>query len=274
MRKNVIFELTQTISTTLSKDEILQELNSGLNSMQNIYSYLVYTNYKQGILTSWTIKYAVNEITKYNTLQKASVVAQIYEMICTDKQTTKRIVGYQQPSFEIMLELYTPLIRRLAKQQCLEWPILEYEDAVSICQLSMLKLYRKGYYLHKSLLEKTFRNDVLLSLRKFKAVTEIVSLDEITHDSLDGDKRLSLIDMLADTQLELEKEEQEKQEHIKYVFDKIKDFIVDMIGERQFEQLYRDYANKHTTSWSRKIMQKIKNEINRLGIDKNTFGGI
>ena len=270
--KNVVFDISQTISVSLSKEEILTQLESVLQDIPNVYSYLVYANYTESDLTSWTIKYSINEIQKYNTLSNTTVIAEIYELLNRDKKTVKRVIGYNQPSFEIMLELYSPLIKTLARQQCTEWPDLEYEDAISICQLTMLKLYRKGYYLHKYLLEKSFKNTILVSLRHNKNMPEILSLDDIMYNS-DNNSPLSLADMLVDNQFDLEREEQEHTEDVLYMFNKVKDFIVDLIGERQFEQLYRDYANKHTTPWSRKTMQKIKHALERQKLNKESFGG-
>ena len=46
MSKNVVFEVSQTIPSQLSKENILQQLNIALREMPKIYSYLVYANYK------------------------------------------------------------------------------------------------------------------------------------------------------------------------------------------------------------------------------------
>lgn len=273
MNKNHIFEVSQTIPNGLSKEEMLTALYDGLNNIHNIYSYLIYADYKDSLIVSWTVKYYLNEIEYYNTLSTKSVIVEIYTTLIKSTKCTSRIIGYKQPAFCIMLKLYTPLIRTLAKNQCTRWSSLEYEDAVSICQLTMLKLYKKGYYLHKHLLEKSFNNAILMSLRKDKFAPEIVSLDEIAYTS-ENDKQITLVDMLEDTQAKLQQEEKEYEEYITTIFLKMKEFIVDMIGERQFEQLFRDYANKHTTTWSRKTMQKIKKEIAKLGITKSILGGI
>ena len=51
----------------------------------------------------------------------------------------------------------------------------------------------------------------------------------------------------------------------------IKDFIVESIGQRGYEQLLRDYGNKTTTNWSRLTVRDIKRKMKRQGITKNTF---
>ena len=272
MSKNAIFEISQTISSQLPKENILQQLNIALQEIPKIYSYLVYANYKDSKLNSWTIKYLINETSQYNTLTNTTVIAEIYDILLHDKKTTKRIIGYKQPSFEIMLKLYTPLIHTLAKRICSEWTKLEYEDAVSICQLTMLKLYKKGYYLHKYLLEKSFKNEILMSLRKTRNTPEILSLDEIMYDS-GNDTQITLIDMLEDTSSTIEQEERDHQEQVHDAFMKMKEFIVDMIGERRFDQLYREYSTKTVSHSSAMTMQRIKKELKKLGIDKSAFGG-
>lgn len=272
MSKNVVFEVSQTISSQLSKENILQQLNIALREMPKIYSYLVYANYKDSALVSWTIKYSINETSQYNTLTNTTVIADVYDILLHDKKTNKRIIGYKQPSIEIMLELYTPLIRTLAKRACSEWTELEYEDAISICQLTMLKLYRKGYYLHKHLLEKSFKNEILMSLRKKRYAPETLSLDDIMYDSGD-DTQITLIDMLEDTSITIEQEERDHQEQVHDAFIKMKDLIVDMIGERRFDQLYREYSNKTVSHASAMTMQRIKKELKKLGIDKSILGG-
>ena len=100
----------------------------------------------------------------------------------------------------------------------------------------------------------------------------MLSLDEIMYDSGD-DNQITLIDMLEDTNLTIEQEERDRQEQIHRVFMKMKEFIVDMIGERRFDQLYREYSNKTVSHASAMTMQRIKKELRKLGIDKSIFGG-
>ena len=99
MSKNNVFEISQIIPSQLSKENILQQLNIALQEMPKIYSYLVYANYEDSALVSWTIKYSINETSQYNTLTKTTVIAEICDILLRDKKTTKRIIGYKQPSF-------------------------------------------------------------------------------------------------------------------------------------------------------------------------------
>ena len=77
--------------------------------------------------------------------------------------------------------------------------------------------------------------------------------------------------MLEDTSLTIEQEERDRLEQVHTAFMKMKDFIVDMIGERRFDQLYREYSNKTVSPSSAMTMQRIQNELKKLGIDKSTL---
>ena len=110
----------------------------------------------------------------------------------------------------------------------------------------------------------------MLFLRKDKYKPEITSISKVVSNN-DDNTPITLGDMLPDIKLQEEKERQDEEEFIQIVFSQVKEIIVELIGERQFEQLMRDYANKHTTSWSRKKMQQIKETFKTLGISWKSF---
>ena len=55
------------------------------------------------------------------------------------------------------------------------------------------------------------------------------------------------------------------------IFKEVRDVLVDMIGPRQFEQLFRDYSKGHTTTWSRRKMVSIKTKFEQEGLTRNAF---
>ena len=270
-KDNVLMKVSQHISSTLNENAITSQLEAVLNDIDTIYSYLIYGKYSNKQLVGWKIDYAFSQIDKYNTLICKDLIAEIVETLEKSRYDTKYIIGYKQPDIELMLELYHPLIHKLVIEQCNRWSCLEYEDAYSMCQLTALRLYRKGYYIHKSLLRKSFNNDVLMSLRHRKN-EHLVSLEQRIKVSANGDDNdVTLADMLPDKNLELQLEQEDTKEIIALIFAEVKDIIVDKIGERQFDQLFRDYGQKHTTSWSRKKMQDIKKLFSKLGITWKSF---
>ena len=259
MAGTVTSKLVQKISVEQSDEEIKNSLHTVLDELKMIYSYLVYAEYKNKVLIRWKIEYTISQDDRYNTLDAENLVDEIFNILksSTEKKVSS-VIGYKQPSLEIQLEVFEPFINKLAIKQVKKWPCLEYDDAHQICQLTMLNLYRKGYYLHPSLMERCYENDILLFLRKDKYKPEMTSISKVVSNN-DDNTPITLGDMLPDIKLQEEKERQDEEEFIQIVFSQVKEIIIELIGERQFEQLMRDYANKHTTSWSRKKMQQIKN---------------
>ena len=148
--------------------------------------------------------------------------------------------------------------------------MLEYDDVYSTCMLTCVKLYKRGYYLNKWLIKKSFENDILMLLRKRRNAPEVLSLEQIMYNS-DSDDDVKLEDMLEDKRIDAKIQDEEESQLIHAIFLKVKELIVADIGERQFDQLFRDYGNKHTTNSSRKQMQTIKQKFDKQGITKMTF---
>lgn len=271
MAENITNKLVQRISVNHTDEEIKSQLHTVLDELETIYSYLIYAKYKAEKLVCWQIEYTISQTDKYNTLHSCIVVEEIFAVLKeSNEKKVSNVIGYKQPSLDIQIELFEPLINKLALKQTQRWPQIEYEDACQICRMTMLNLYRKGYYLHPTLVERCYNNDILSSIRKDKNKPEIISIDKVVHH--DGDNTpLTIGDMLPDTQAEEDAEQKDAEEFIQLVFGQVKEIIVELIGERQFEQLMRDYGNKHTTSWSRKKMQQLKDKFKQMGINWESF---
>ena len=271
MADNITNKLVQRISVTHTDDEIKSQLHAVLDELETIYSYLIYAKYKADKLVCWQIEYTISQTDKYNTLHSCVVVEEIFAILKeSNEKKVSNVIGYKQPSLDIQIELFEPLINKLALKQVQRWPQIEDEDACQICRMTMLNLYRKGYYLHPTLVERCYNNDILASIRKDKNKSEIISIDKVVYR--DGDNTpLTIGDMLPDTQAEEDAEQKDAEEFIQLVFGQVKEIIVELIGERQFDQLMRDYGNKHTTSWSRKKMQQLKDKFKQMGINWESF---
>lgn len=271
MAENITNKLVQRISVNHTDEEIKSQLHTVLDELETIYSYLIYAKYKAEKLVCWQIEYTISQTDKYNTLHSCIVVEEIFAVLKeSNEKKVSNVIGYKQPSLDIQIELFEPLINKLALKQTQRWPQIEYEDACQICRMTMLNLYRKGYYLHPTLVERCYNNDILSSIRKDKNKPEIISIDKVVHH--DGDNTpLTIGDMLPDNQAEEDAEQKDAEEFIQLVFGQVKEIIVELIGERQFEQLMRDYGNKHTTSWSRKKMQQLKDKFKQMGINWESF---
>lgn len=271
MAENITNKLVQRISVNHTDEEIKSQLHTVLDELETIYSYLIYAKYKAEKLVCWQIEYTISQTDKYNTLHSCIVVEEIFAILKeSNEKKVSNVIGYKQPSLDIQIELFEPLINKLALKQVQRWPQIEYEDACQICRMTMLNLYRKGYYLHPTLVERCYNNDILSSIKKDKNKPEIISIDKVVHH--DGDNTpLTIGDMLPDTQAEEDADRKDNEEFIQLIFGQVKEIIVELIGERQFEQLMRDYGNKHTTSWSRKKMQQLKDKFKQMGINWESF---
>lgn len=272
MAENTLHKISQKISVSLSEDDIRRHLEEVLLDLETIYSYLVYAKYKDDLLIGWLIEYNISQVDAYNTLIAEDVVREILvELRNSREKKVVNVVGYKQPSLELMLKLYDPLVKKLALEQSERWNEIEYDNAYQMCQFTMLNLYRKNYYIHKRLLERAYNNEILMYLSHDRNKPEIISMDQVVYDGGDDSEKLTLADMLPDTNAILEAEAREEQEVFDSIFAEVKDIIVELTGERQFEQLLRDYGNKHTTPWSRKKMQQIKEHFKKLGITWKSF---
>lgn len=271
MADNITNKLVQRISVTHTDDEIKSQLHAVLDELETIYSYLIYAKYKAEKLVCWQIEYTVSQTDKYNTLHSSIIVDEIFSILKeSNEKKVSNVIGYKQPCLDIQIRLFEPLINKLALKQCQRWPQLEFDDACQICKMTMLNLYHKGYYLHPTLVERCYNNDILMSIRKDKNKPETVSIDKVIHH--DGDNSpLTIGDMLSDTAAEEEAEQKDEEDFVKLVFSQVKEIIVELIGERQFDRLMRDYGNKHTTSWSRKKMQQLKDKFKQMGINWESF---
>lgn len=271
MADNVLLKVTQELQASLSYNEMLSNMTEALIDLDKIYSYIVYGNYEDTKLTKYIIVYTISQTEKYNTLFVDNIISEIMEIIVLPKEQ-KRVLGYNQPDIEVMIEAYDPLVNKLAKQQAEHWKCFEHEDLCQMCRLTMLKLYRKGYYIHKRLLYKSFNNDILMSLRHERNRPTIVSFEDTFYRAVSADsEKLLVADIVPDTEIQEEEERKLQEENTLLIFNEVKDIIVELIGVRQFDELMRDYGNKHTTSWSRKCMQKIKNHFTKLGLSRKDF---
>lgn len=269
MKYNVIDKLNQLIPVTLNTDDIRARLHTVLDELGTIYSYIVYAKYKNGKLSHWQIEYQISQTDKYNTLKTDNVVDEILKIIALhNEDKVVEAIGFKQPDINVQLQLFDNLIDKLASSQCKQWPQLDYNEAKQLCRITMLRLYNKGYYLHSALLKRCYNNDVLYYFRKRKHDANNVSLEELMYPDDEG---MSVVDTIVDEQEELNKEEKEHDEFIKIVFEQVKDLIIELIGERQFNDLMRDYGNQHTTPWSRKKMMQLKDTFRTMGLNWAAF---
>lgn len=268
--KYSIIKLTHKLFPNASYNETSSQLDALLTNVPKICRFVIKSHYINNQLSYWQFECEVCTDNTYNTFKKEDCIHDTLIAITNDIQDGKYIILFKQPSLEMQIKMYMPYIKKLAQIQSQRWKTLEYDDIYSTCMLTCVRLYKRGYYLNKWLIKKSFENDILMLLRKHRNAPEILSLEQIMHSS-DSDENVKLEDMLEDKRINVKIQDEEESQLIHMIFLKVKEIIVTDIGERRFDQLFRDYGNKHTTNWSRKQMQTIKQKFDKQGITKMTF---
>ena len=272
MADNVLMRITQSVSIQKDLGEVCVEMYELFENTDKLYSYIVYAKYDDEDLSGWVVNYIVSQNEDYNTLSPDEVVTELLQVFSKKENNGKKVICYKQPSIEIMLEVYDPLVHRLAKYQQDRWRQFEHDDLCQICRMVMIRLYKKGYYIHKRLLYKAFMNEILISTRHERNAPKMVSFEDAFFTPIKGDsEKLLIADIVADESITEKEEEDYKNEVNLKVFEEVKDIIVEFLGERQWRELYRSYTTKNTTTTTRKLMQRVKTYFEKLGISRKDF---
>ena len=272
MADNVLMKITQSIDAVFDFEGVRVLLESTLDNIDRVYSYIIFAVYDDSILTGYTIQFNVSQMDRYNTLHKDSVIEDVMKILRRKNSYNKNVIGYGQPSAKIMLEVYDPLVNKLARMQDGKWSLYTHEDLCQICRYEMLNLYNKGYYIHKRLVEKAFINRILMDNRHEKYCPGCVSFEDTFYRTSSSDsEKLSVADTIPDEQLIEQERNKDIEEAEKAIYEEVKDIIVDLIGIRRWNELVRSYTTKNTTTTTRKIMQQIKAHFEQLGITRKDF---
>lgn len=123
---------------------------------------------------------------------------QLIKSLLSKKEPPSK-VRYVQPPIELWLTLFRPLLLKMVNKAYPRYELLlrDKDELLSILYLTVLKLHRQGYYLHQTIIQKSFINDLNLECRKLKNFGIIDSLDAPVDDN-DEDKTITRLDQIAD----------------------------------------------------------------------------
>ena len=268
MSSSTLMKIVQKIPSGKSLEELYTSIYKILSEIEYIYSAIVYYDKDRD---KFIVQYNVSENDEFNTLNAGTVCTKVVDILF-NADKSKKVCGYIQPSIEVCLETFNPYILYLAKKAKMIWKYLEEEDYAQICRMVMIRLHSKGYYLHKRLIEKSFNNELLMTFRNERNAPSVVSLEDVFYKPVSGaSEELTFQDTLEDTSIK----EQEERENIEKaeaaIYEEVKAIVIELIGERQWNELVRDYTNKHTTAWSRKKMTELKRYFEKLGLTRKEF---
>lgn len=263
MNNFIDFTLTFDAYADANNEELTTFLRTISEKYSKIYSYIMYCKF-DGKPTRWKLQILIADNSQYNVIDIKTISKDIFDSIAQSKtlniEKCTKAISYKQPTLDIMLIVYDPLIRKLVSNKVAEWPMLEYDDALQICYYALLKLYNKKYYIHKYLLIKAFNNEILMYLRKYKNMPLILSLDELRTLKQDNGE-VHLIDAIIDDKFQQQFERTEDKEVDNKVFCKIKRIIISATSERQFDELFNAYTNKCVRPDLAIKLQRIKHKL-------------
>ena len=259
MVHNSLTKLTFNINKS---DDVVSELNKIFNNDLTIYSYIVFNKGD-----TYNINIQICENDSCNTICCKDCLLKIRNVL----NNNDKVLIFEQPPLDIIVNMFKPYISKLSRKFSSQWLKLEYDDIFQTGMMSMVKLYKQGYYLNKFIIARSFQNDILLQLRHFRNEPIIVSIDTCFNNELSNDNELTYGDIIVDTKDLNEREDKENSEYVKSVFDEMKDIIVDKYGPRTFDKLYNDYSKKHTDNFSRKTMQTLKTYLEKMNINRHSF---
>ena len=263
MAYNILTTMSFKLKKSLDNLQLEQNVKSVFENSGNIYSFIVF-NKPDFIL----VQFNISDNEDFNTIDCNTICKDIVDNIMLYRHTNNKVIFFKQPPLDIMITVYNSFIKKLVKRQLSNWPGLDYEDTYQLCMLTIVELYNKNYYLNKYLITTSFNNAILMSVRKDKRKPIIVNMEDVVHS---GDNDILLKDTICDEQAIINEENRQNEEYIQNMYKEVKAIIIGYIGERQFEQLYRDYTMKHTTDASRKLMYKIKKQLRKDNITWKSF---
>lgn len=236
-----------------------------------IYSYIMYAKYTDKVLSGFIVEYTISPIDAHNTLKTTDIMLEIQERISDILacEQTRYVVSYKQPSIDLQLELFQPYVHKLARKLYTHWnSVYEFEDLLQICNMIMVILYNKGYYINHSLLYRSVVNYILMETRKDRNKPKLLSLER-NYTNNNGD--ISLEETIADMREIEERIDKEDTEYINQILKEKRDLVIDIIGQRQYDQLLREYGTNTVSLQARQQVHKLKVELDKLGITTRSF---
>ncbi len=181
-------------------------------------------------------------------------------------EPTKTGMRYCQPPLEQWLELFKPLLQRLVSevQSTYEKLIPDREDLLSILYLTVVKLHRQGYYLHKHLIKRSYINALNMECRVLKGLQITDSLDvPIGHD--DEGKEITLLDTLCDkvsTEWAEDNTTYTDKDYWSDMYERIRTVMVQDMGEFKFNRIMIQLKSKTVDRSTAYILDKYRNLFN------------
>lgn len=209
----------------------------------------------------YQLTYHVSQTERFNTLDVGCAITNIVNAAVYCNKD-KGIVGYDQPTLSVLVEVLVPLVNSLVNREAKRWRQFSHDDLTQTCYLCLCELYRKGYYIHKALLQRTFVNTLYYKLRKTPRDVTMVSLSAPVHDT---DDILQVQDCIPDQDELLQQEDNENSAVITQILAEQRDIIVGLIGQRRYDDLLREWRSKTVTNRSSATVNRLRKMLLEAG---------
>lgn len=233
---------------------IVNTLRKACGDFETIYSYNV-----KCTDDLYNVHVSISRNPRHNTIEVETFIAMVRDAIMNSIETSskKRYISYGQPPLELYLELHKNLIDSLAGDMHSRWPSLEFDDLKQMCCIAIMKLYRKGYYLHKTSIRKSFENEVYKSLKNDRSIKATISIDDIVRSAQNDDQDMKVSDFIVDRDVHILEDLIDAED-----IELFKNLVIDTYGVRFYEQALFEYTNGETTAYTRARIQHVRNKYN------------
>ena len=264
--KTEIIKLDVYFDLNTPTDKIRADILASLSKYNGVYSY--FSNLTKN---RYRVRLNISNIASFNTYDKEYIASLVQYDLLYRKPDSRSVVGFINPPIELYMRESDPLVYNICNRFHKTWSMIEMDDLIQYCRLSIMKLYNKGLYLHPNLIARTFYNDMMMVLRKDPVRIDIDSLDEIAFDNSD-DNSIALVDQLEDPAALEQIDGIIESAANDWIVEKVKTIILLKFGKRAYEQLLREYGQfGKTTEIGRKLMQQVKKQLNRVGMTEEWY---
>lgn len=190
--------------------------------------------------------------------------------VVTDLMTRKVVptngIVYIQPPIEKWFEIFRPLLLQMTAQvrPRYEKLIPDQDEVLSILYTTVFSLYDKGYYLHRTLIYKSFVNALNYECRYLKHLQNVESLDRPIDVDEEG-KEITLLDQIPDADSSAWAKschEYTEDDYWNDMYERLKSCMLQDMSEFQFKRILVQLATKTVDRSTSYKLQKYRRMFN------------
>lgn len=191
-------------------------------------------------------------------------------------QPAKDGIRYVQPPLEQWLEYFKPLLMAIVNETHPAYEILipDRDDMISILYLTVCKLHNQGYYLHKELIKRSYRNALNYECRSLKGTQITDSLDMVI--AVDDENAVTLLDQIADEESTDWARQQlyyTEKDYKEDLFNKIKETMLRDMSEFAFNRILLQLKTHTVDTMTSRKLRKYREMLNPGYVRRpNAFG--